>query len=230
MITQQINKCMIYYLYKITNLLNGKIYIGIHKTKSIDDGYMGSGKLIKAAIKKYGRENFKKEILETFDNEADMISRETEMVDDTFVLDESNYNIMPGGKFGSLERNNLTFSNRKHSLDSIQKIKDAALGRKHSDGTKKKLSENNFSKRSPAEQKEHASRAGSYSKSEDHKKKISESLKKINKNLNDDHHNLGKIREKIKCPHCGKEGANNTMSRWHFENCSIRDKSTGSDS
>ena len=62
----------IHYLYKITNKVNGKYYIGIHsfpKDKGLtplNDGYWGSGVLIKRAIKEEGRENFKKEILKTF--------------------------------------------------------------------------------------------------------------------------------------------------------------------
>lgn len=209
---------MIYYIYKITNLCNNKIYVGIHKTESIDDGYMGSGKLLKAAIKKYGRENFRKEILETFDNEESMILKEQELVTAEFILDENNYNIMPGGKFGSLERNGLSFKNKKHSLETIEKIRNAAIGKTHSSATRKKLSDNNFSKTDPAKQKEHARQAGSYSKSDEHKQKISESMKKVHQEINP---NLGKIRQKVKCPHCGKEGANNTMSRWHFNNCSV---------
>jgi len=50
-------------IYKTTNLVNGKIYVGKHYS-SADDGYLGSGSKLNEDIKKYGKENFKREILE----------------------------------------------------------------------------------------------------------------------------------------------------------------------
>jgi hypothetical protein len=52
-----------YTIYKTTNLINGKIYIGKHETSDLNDTYMGSGKVLMNAIKKYGKDSFKKEIL-----------------------------------------------------------------------------------------------------------------------------------------------------------------------
>ena len=45
---------MFFIIYQTTNLINNKIYIGKHQTSDLDDGYLGSGKLLLQAIKKYG--------------------------------------------------------------------------------------------------------------------------------------------------------------------------------
>lgn len=93
-------------MYKTTNLTNGKYYIGKHQTEDLDDGYLGSGKLIKRAIAKYGIENFKKELLFVFDNEQEMNDKEKELV----VVSEETYNLCPGGQggFGYINENGLT--------------------------------------------------------------------------------------------------------------------------
>ena len=91
---------MFYTIYKITNKLDGKIYIGKHQTKDLNDGYMGSGKHLKRAIDKYGLENFTKEILFQFDNEIDMNAKEAELVTEEFVKEDTNYNLCPGGNGG----------------------------------------------------------------------------------------------------------------------------------
>jgi hypothetical protein len=89
-----------YTIYKTTDKLNGKIYIGKHQTKNLDDGYVGSGKLLTCAIKKHGIENFEKEILYIFDNEDDMNAKEAELVTSEFVKEDTNYNLCPGGHGG----------------------------------------------------------------------------------------------------------------------------------
>jgi hypothetical protein len=89
---------MKHYVYKITNLVNNKIYIGKHSTNNINDGYMGSGKLIKHAIEKYGVDKFKKEIMFEFETEEEALLMESEIVDSVFVSRLDTYNIAEGGR------------------------------------------------------------------------------------------------------------------------------------
>lgn len=87
-------------MYQIKNKINGKIYIGVHKTSNINDCYMGSGKVITAAINKYGIENFEKIILEHFNSSEEMFNREKEIVTNEFLLRDDVYNLRRGGTGG----------------------------------------------------------------------------------------------------------------------------------
>ena len=93
-----------YYIYRITNLINGKTYIGQHKYKKLNDSYMGSGKHLRAAQAKYGIENFKKEILVFNVSKKEHI----DLLEKTFIAAEREkvgvencYNIAEGGEGGN---------------------------------------------------------------------------------------------------------------------------------
>lgn len=115
----------IYYLiYKITNNINGKYYIGCHKTEDINDNYMGSGKAIKYAIRKYGIDNFKKEILFECSSAEEMFSKEKEIVTEDIVNDRLSYNLKLGGtaNFYYINKNKLNHKSNQHLILS-QKLK-----------------------------------------------------------------------------------------------------------
>ena len=120
---------MFYIVYKITNLINNKIYIGSHKTNDLNDNYMGSGKLIKQAVEKYGFNNFKKEILFIYNNPKQMYLKEAEIVDEEFLKRTDVYNLVPGGHggFNFINENQLNYGSdrwveaRKQSGPKISK-------------------------------------------------------------------------------------------------------------
>lgn len=89
------------YFYKITNNINGHYYYGIHSTDDLNDDYMGSGTRLHYAYKKYGKENFTKEILKFFDTYEDACEYESIIVNETLLKDDSCYNIKLGGLGGS---------------------------------------------------------------------------------------------------------------------------------
>lgn len=86
------------YFYKITNNINNHYYYGIHSTDNINDGYMGSGYRLQYAYKKYGIENFSKDILEYFDTREECAQHEADVVTESLVLDDNCYNIVQGGE------------------------------------------------------------------------------------------------------------------------------------
>ncbi|WP_407304000.1 GIY-YIG nuclease family protein [Acinetobacter sp.] len=96
---------MFHYIYKTTNLINGKVYFGKHSTKNLDDGYLGSGKLLKIAIQKYRKENFKREILSFHKCEVSLNDAERQMITSELINDPQCYNLATGGEGGMILKN-----------------------------------------------------------------------------------------------------------------------------
>lgn len=83
-------------VYKTTNLINGKEYIGVHSTDDINDDYLGSGYLLILSVKKYGKQNFKREILKEFPSRFEAFKYESELLSAEYVLSDLSYNLSPG--------------------------------------------------------------------------------------------------------------------------------------
>jgi hypothetical protein len=86
-------------IYKTTNLINGKIYVG--KDEKNNPNYFGSGKILKRAIKKYGIDNFKKETIETGINREDLNEKEKKWIKSLNSI-KNGYNILEGGTGGGM--------------------------------------------------------------------------------------------------------------------------------
>jgi group I intron endonuclease len=166
---------MFYTIYKITNLLDGKIYIGKHQTQDLNDGYMGSGKHLKRAQVKHGIDNFKKEILFQFDNEDEMNAKEAELVTEEFARLKSNYNICPGGQGGWGYVNKIESSLRSvgHTREMYERVSNTLKGRQPSEEAL------NAVRRRHAEGKVDYATFSGKSHSEEAKKKIGKSNSKL---------------------------------------------------
>lgn len=160
---------MLYTVYQVTHRESGKVYIGKHQTLNVADGYMGSGKWIKAAIKKHGVEAFSKEVLYVFETEAEMNAKEAELVTEEFCLREDTYNLCNGGnggfshinrsrseieykRIGKLGGQAGTVKKAPHSRKTMLRLhfegklkhdSFGMLGKKHPDISKEKMSQSN---------------------------------------------------------------------------------------
>ena len=88
-----------HYIYKITNKLTNRYYIGMHSTDKLDDGYLGSGKILTRSIRKYGKDKFVKEILEYCDDRKSLSEMEAEYITEIVVKDKLCMNLTQGGEY-----------------------------------------------------------------------------------------------------------------------------------
>lgn len=126
-----------HYIYKITNLLSGKYYLGMHSTDDLYDGYMGSGRRIRYSINKYGVDNHKKEIIEFCKSRKELLKREEEIVNLNEIAKEECMNLSVGGR-GPLHY--------KHTEEARKKISESNTGRILSEEHKEKIRQGNLNK------------------------------------------------------------------------------------
>jgi len=208
-------------IYKITNQVNSKIYIG--QDKHNNPNYLGSGKILHLAFKKYGTENFIKEIIEECESKEQLDERERYWINFYVSTDRNiGYNIALGGDGGDTISNhpdkdlikqkhsewmqeNNPARGRKKSEDEIERWKDSFVG--------KYKGEN-----SPNFRKKH---------NDDSKIKMSEARKKWHENLTEEERN--NISDKISKSNKGKEGYwkgkdNTNHSDWMKQNNPMKGK------
>lgn len=152
------------YVYKITNNVNGKIYIGQKKSEKLLENYWGSGKLIVEAIKKYGKDNFSREVLEWCETKDELNQRERYFIEKFNARSpDVGYNLAVGG----------TVIGMNHSAETRAKMSASHKGKPKSEAAKRKMSE--------AHKGKHLS--------EEHRKAISETLKisMVGKNVGKKH-------------------------------------------
>ena len=192
-----------YTVYKTTNTLDGKFYIGVHKTNNPNDSYLGSGIAIKAAIKAAGKDVFQKEILASFDKPEEAYHLESQLVMQEAVDDPMCYNLTKGGvptadwfedRKDHYRRNIKTFLGRTHTEETKRKISEAGKGRRQS----RESIEQGAAKRTG---RKHTWRG---KESPEANAKRSASHLKL---------------EKLQCPICSKYSSPQNSKRWHFENC-----------
>lgn len=230
-----------YYFYKTTNNINGKYYYGVHSTNNLDDGYIGSGKLLGNAVKKYGKSNFTKDIICYFNNASEAYEYEAEIVNEYAVKDPMCYNIKEGGK-GGLKgfhlsdetkqkisehsaskrpevKAKISEASKNMSKEIREKIRQSNIGRKRSKETCEKISKANTGKKRTDEQRNRM-KGHSHKHTEATKKYISECSKKMWETR--DHTLSDETKQKLSEVHKGKKMHLNTAKALYDSTANTR--------
>ena len=148
---------MRFIIYETINKTNQKRYRGAHICEFLDDTYLGSGKLLKRAIAKYGFENFERTILKECNSVEEMFAQEAIFVNKDWVEDPNTYNLKIGGEGGwdYINKEGLRWTEEKKLLHSIEMKKRRCAdwkpksptygfkGKTHSEVSKQNISKNN---------------------------------------------------------------------------------------
>lgn len=219
------------FVYKISNSINDKVYIGI-TSYSVEQRYKwhirdckkGIKKKLYHAMKKYGIDNFKIELLESADDAIIGIREE-------FYI--KHYNSFNNGYNASPVSHGI----KNHTERTKKLMSEKAKGRKQSKDTleKKSIAMKTFWKNNVERKKQYAQQAQTNFGSRDHtqttefkenarqrmlgSKRSLETIEKLRLGRKSDN-----VKNKVICPHCNKEGQEAAMKRWHFSNCKAKNE------
>lgn len=210
-------------VYKTTNLVNNKFYLGVHDTsRKNDKTYLGSGIVLKQAIKKYGKSNFIRETLMEFNTSEEAYDYEEWLVNDYMINRPDCYNRIiggqgqkPGYKHTNSARDKMTNrlneyyasdewqnNGRLQKSSSMSQHYDTVNGKLHLELTQTLMKdrwENN---------EEYANKMRNLHNG---RKRTEETKRKIR--------NAQLSLPLVTCPHCKKSGQITGMKRYHFDNC-----------
>ena len=120
-------------MYKTTCKITGRYYIGMHSTDNIEDGYLGSGKRLRYSIRKHGKENHEKEVLELFESRELLIEGEKKAITSEMIVDDMCMNLKSGGEGGNkgINGERLGGDNFKKVHEVYWKVEDNSKRRKN---------------------------------------------------------------------------------------------------
>lgn len=138
------------YIYLTTNLINGKKYVGMHKSSKFDPNYKGSGKILRQAFAKHGWDNFKVEILVECETPEELSQQEFEEIERRHAVESSDYYNIKQGGFGGFKINGVSIKKGvKISEQARRNTSLAHLGVKLSESHRRSLSECRKGDRNP---------------------------------------------------------------------------------
>lgn len=186
-----------HYVYKTTCLITNRFYIGIHSTDNVNDGYIGSGTILWFSIRKHGKTNHIREILEFLPDRKTLNEKEIELIAQ-HKNDPLCMNIAKGGEW----------FNSTHSEQSKAKISEKLKGKTYIEIHGQTNVENEKQKRAEATKKYWAN--------------LTPKEKEIRGYSQRGKRKKFALQPELKCPHCGFVGRGSCMKRWHFDNCKPR--------
>lgn len=214
-----------HFIYKTTNLINGKYYYGLHSTHNLDDGYLGSGRRIRYSINKYGKDNHRREILEFCNTRKELVNREKEIVTLNEIAKNDCLNLIVGG--ASIKsvpkdvRERIGYSRRgkKVSKDIRKKMSESHTGKVVSDETKEKIRKTLTSSNLSKERIDKISKTRKKQLKDKTNHPLFGKTHSLESKLKMSNAQKGVAKRKLKCPHCGKVGGEPQLKQWHFDKC-----------